>query len=665
VSAASLQKPVSTPVAAAPAGGVTPVSGQGFVPAGGATAAQGSAPAGAPSDGSIPAQEGLEKIFEMLKDEYGSPIMAPDGTIYMERKKASAAGGTVSLSYLVVGKVDKATQRLKISPELAALIKSKGEASEGGQKKLVKVGDEYTWQVFSKGEDDKLTASVTPASDEEVAAYQQQVAAQQAQQASQAKLQDRGDWQQKIGTVAQGMGIFGSTGQLLMGLSGGPNPYSGKPGAGWISGYILATRLNGKAEGKLLPQFMQSGPFASALEWGIQAYGMLDLGNDIRIVKDFVTKQPPLPAVNPNAVASLVKQGYAQPVAEAMAGLGSELRVPLDPSKIGAAASQLVDGSANAAMLRTVVPGVKDAAGKMVAGAAETSLTMVPKSDLHAAFAATDPVQSAGLKLRSNIDSGVVKGLGTLKGLVQPAMIGATALGLVSSAISVKNLVATKGAKVLVDTQGGRGALLGALSSAAFLGMYLVPMVLPGLGVASAAVMAASSAANIASNVLGGVQLLNSYGLFGADPQQHSFLDKDAFRAAFLIPPLTPIGAFAFWAKHKKQKAAEEAAKLEAAAKYQQQRIEQQREMAKLQLQSTGQIAGATQGPNGSIQVSTGVPTDPARIVAMLAGGAAAGAAPGAAAPAETSSAAPAAAPAAAAAPASQQQLAMTIKPMR
>jgi hypothetical protein len=289
---------------------------------------------------------------------------------------------------------------------------------------------------------------------------------------------------------------------------------------------------------------------------------------------------------------------------------------------------------------------------------------LVPKSDLHAAFAATDPVQSAGLKLRGNVDSGVVKGLGMLKGLVQPAMIGATAIGLVSSAISVKNILDTKGAKYLVDTQGGRGALLGALSSAAFLGMYLVPMVLPGLGLTGAAVAAASSAANIASNVLGGVQMLNSYGLFGAEKGQHSFLDNDAFRAGFLIPPLTPIGAYAFWAKSKKKKAEAEAAKLQAAEQYAQQQVAQQRQMAEMQLKSTGQVSGATQGADGSLVVSTGVPNDPAKIVAILSGGAGAPAAAAPAAAAAQAQPAAAAAPAASAAPATQN-LAMTIKPMR
>jgi hypothetical protein len=240
----------------------------------------------------------------------------------------------------------------------------------------------------------------------------------------------------------------------------------------------------------------------------------------------------------------------------------------------------------------------------------------------------------------------------------------------VSSVISVKNLVDTRGKNVLIDTQQGRGAALGALTSAAFLGMYALPMILPGLGLAAPAIMAASSAINIAQNLLGGVQLLNSYGLFGGEQGKAGFLDNDAVRGAFLIPPLTPIGAFAFWMKNKKKKQAEEAAKLEAAQKLAVEKIKQQREMAKLQLQSTGQIAGAVQGPDGSITVNTGVPNDPAKMLAMLNGGAtgapAAAAAAPAAAPSEQSGGDSGGESAGDAALQQQrQQLTMAARPMR
>jgi hypothetical protein len=356
------------------------------------------------------------------------------------------------------------------------------------------------------------------------------------------------------------------------------------------------------------------------LEWAIQGYGMLDMGNDIRNISNYLKKTPP-ELVNGAAKELLMKQGMAAPMAAALEGLGKELRLPLDPKTVGSAASQLVEGSSNATLLRTVVE-----AGAKGAPTANTALQMVAKSDVYKAIAATDPVQDAGLKLRGNIDSGVTKGLGMLKGLVQPAMMGATALGLISSSMTVKSIVEKNGAKVLVDTKEGRGALLGALTSAAFLGMYALPLILPGLGVVGAAAAAAGSAVNLTSNILGGVQLLNSYGLFGGE----GFLNHDAFRAAFLIPPLTPLGAFAFWQQSKKKRADAEAAKLQAAQQVAVQRVQEQREMVKLQLQNGGAVAGATPAADGSLSVVTTVPNDLKQLAAQLSG---AGLKPGAAAP--------------------------------
>jgi len=199
---------------------------------------------------------------------------------------------------------------------------------------------------------------------------------------------------------------------------------------------------------------------------------------------------------------------------------------------------------------------------------------------------------------------------------VQPAMIGATALNAVSSVISVKNLVAQNGAKVLIDTKQGRGALLGALSSVAFLGVYLAPMIMPQLNIVGAAATAVSSGINIVSNVVGAVQLLNSYGLFG----EEGFLNHDAVRAAFLIPPLTPIGGLAFLMKARKKQQDAKAAKLEAAQQVAAKQIKSQAENAKLQLQQSGKVAGAATGQDGTIVVSTSVPTDMAQLAAQLGG---------------------------------------------
>lgn len=648
MNAASLQKPGAVPVAAAPAApqgaaqaGITPASGQGFVPAssGGAQAPQaGAGPkAGPASDGSLPADQALAAIVQVMGEDYGEPFVGADGTVYMERKKPNVAGGSIAVEYVVVGKIDKATRRMKVNPAVLEQAKAKSAP----ERKLVKVDDQYVWQTFSKGEDGKVIAEVTPATDEELAAHQQQLAAQQAKQAAQAKLENRGDWQQKIGQVSQPLGIFSSTAQVISGLGAGPNPLTGRPGASWISGWILAQRLNGKAEGKLLPTWMQTGPVATALEWGLQAYGMLDMGNDIRVVRDYLGKAPPLPAVNPNAFQDLVKEGVHPAKAAALTQLGTEIRTPLGDKPLpGAASMQTVEGTGNTAMLRSEVEKVVDKAGKVTAGGIQQSAQLVPDKDLHKAFGATDPVQDGGLKAKAKVDTGVTKGLGMLNGLVQPAVIGASALNLVSSLIGVKNTIDTKGAQSLLDTQAGRGAVLGAATSASFLGLYVVPLALKSLGVAVPAIAAASSAVNIAQNVIGGVQMLNNYGLFG----EKGFLNNDAFRAGFLIPPLTPIGVFAFWMKNRRKKAEAEQAKLQAAQQLAVQKIAHQRQMARAQLQSSGQVSGATQGKDGRIVVSTGVPTDPAKMIAALS-------APPAGAPGAAAASAQAAAPAAQAAP--------------
>lgn len=662
VSAAPLQRSASVPVAAAPApqggasGGITPAAGQGFVPAQGAAA-------GAESAQPAPtAEQLLQVIVQQLGKEYREPIISADGTIYMEKMKPTIANGRFQLSYLKVGKLDKATGKLVPTEELLATLKKKEAAAGTSGRVLVKVGDQMVWQTFGKDEQGQpIVTKMAAATEAEIAAYQQEQQAAAAQQAGQQKLQGRADWQSKVGTVAQHLGIFGSTGQLLSGLSGGPNAYSGRPGAGWISGYMVASRLNGKAEGKLLPKWFTQGPFATALEWGIQAYGMLDMGNDIRTLRDYFGKKPPLPLADvTGGAARLVAQGHAPHLAQELAKAGEQLRIGERMQQMGQTGGfQMVQGTSNAAVLNTQL------------GAAQ----LLTKADAHAAYRAVDPSFSKGLELRGNIDSGINKGLSAMKGLIQPAMIGATALGFVSSVLGVKNLVDAKGGKVLLDTQQGRGTALGVATSGAFLGMYLLPMALGALGVANPAIGAVSAVVNIAQNVLGGVQLLNSYGLFGGDQpgKKGGFLDNDAVRAAFLIPPLSPIGAFAFWMKSRKKKQAAEVAKLEAAQKFAVQQITQQREMAKLQLQATGQIAGAVRGEDGAIAVPTSISSDMQQLAAQMGGGVPAPAGPptAGAAPAPTGApATPAAAPAAASGENSaladqRRQLTMTARPMR
>ena len=620
MNAASLHRSALLPVAASPwsvtaptvsgGGGITPMAGQGFVPAGSAAPAAGapapsappaSGPAPADGSGAIDAEQALQALVKVLGAEYSAPIVAADGTVYMEKKKPGVANGQIALAYVRVGAIDRSTGKMTIDPAILAVVKQK--AAGAAERKLVKVDNSYVWQTFTKGEDGKTTATVEPATDEEVAAYQQQQEAAQAEAAKKAKLENAGDWQGKIGQVSSALGLFGSTGQLVMGLSGGPDTLSGKPGAAWISGWMVAQKLNGKAEGKLLPQWMQSGWVSSALEWGLQAYGMLDMGKDIRTVSDFVHgRTSAQPLVNPDAYAQLVKSGEAAPMAKAMVQLGTELRTPMDPAAGPTPTMQSLDGTGNTALINNKL------------GAAQ----LVPTATLNKAFNATDPVTDPLLKAKNAVDGGITKGLGMLKGLVQPAMMGATALNMVSSAIAVKNLVAQNGAKVLIDTKQGRGALLGAISSAAYLGLYMVPMLSKGLGLGLAASGALGATVNIVANVLGGVQMLNSYGLFG----EKGFLNHDAVRAAFLIPPLTPIGAFAFLMKNREKKKAVEAAKLQAAQNLAVQQIQQQRENAKLQLQQTGHISGAAAGQDGTITVPTNVPNDLSKLAAQMSGAA-------------------------------------------
>lgn len=646
MNAAPLQRVASPPVAAAPAapmgtvagGGITPVGGQGFTPV--ASGASQGAPAQSGSGEGVDAAQALQAIIQAFGSEYSpKPIITADGSVYLERAQPSLEGGKVSFSYLLVGKVDRATGKMQPSAAVLAKLKAKESSAD---RQLVKVGDQYMWQTTAQGPDGKPVIQQVPASEQELQAYQQKLQAQQAEQAQKAKVESRGDWQQKIGAVSSQLGLFGSVGQFVTSLAAGPDPRSGKPGANWMTGWFLAQRLNGRAEGKLLPSWLTQGPAATAIEFGLQTYGMLDMGHDIKIVRDYFKKAPPLPPVNPNAVKDLVAKGVHPVQAAALAGLGSELRMPLpNAPQVGAAASQVVEGTRYAAIMRSTV-------GE--GGAVSTAAQLVDKADLHQAWKATDPVQSSGLAAKAAVDGGVTKGLGLLKGLIQPAMMGAAALNVVTSGISLKNMVEKNGAKVLLDTQEGRSTLLNTLSSTAFLGFYLLPMALPALGVGAAASGAVMSATNIAANVLGGVEMLSRYGLFGKGAYG-GMMDHDAVRAAFLIPPLTPIGAFAFFMKHRQKKAEAEAAKVKAAQEQAVATAKQQREAAVAQLQASGTVSGAVVGEDGTITVPTSVD------VQALTGASAASGSSGESSGASASAAAQAAQ--------QRQQLGMTARPMR
>jgi hypothetical protein len=178
--------------------------------------------------------------------------------------------------------------------------------------------------------------------------------------------------------------------------------------------------------------------------------------------------------------------------------------------------------------------------------------------------------------------------------------------------------VKTQGAKSLITSKQGRSVLFGLLGSGAFLGMMALPYLAPQLG---AAYETLAAGMNVAANVFQGVSMLSYAGLFGGG----GYLDHQAVRAAFLIPPLTPIGLAALWMKRKEQAAIE---------KKKEQDAQQQQAAANLQtylqssaqtLQSGGQIQGSQQNQDGSITVSTPFGPDGQIVSGAPPGGAAGG----------------------------------------
>lgn len=611
--------PAAAPAAAGSA--VTPADGQGFQPAAGPGAPGAAAPtngaAAAPKG--LPIEQGLTVFTQLFGKSFDTPIIAGDGTVYAPLRGATKKNGKLELQYLKVGTVDRAAGTITFTDQIMEKLKASASGAQS-ERKLVKVDDQYVYQTFTKGEDGKTTVTkIEPATEDELRAEQAKREQAAAEEAAKAKEANSGDWMKKLGQVSQHLGIFSSSASLVSGLSNGSNPYSGRPGATWMQGYILASRLNGKAEGKLLPQFMQSGPVATAIDVGMQVYGMMDMGNDIKTIRNFM-KGVETPLVNPNAAQQLVQQGMSAPEAQALARLGGELRMGQALTQRGMAlpaeASRLVAGTGNSAI-------------ELGANAGTTKLQT---GLVHKAFNATDPIQDAGLKGRAAIDGGINRGLGALRGLIEPAMIAGAGINAVVSVMRLKGMVEKNGAQALIDHQQGRDAALGAANSIAFLGIFTLPKILPALGLAKFA-GPVGAAVNITANVIGGVQMLDRYGLFG----DKGFLNHDAVRAAFLIPPLTPIGGLAFLMKHRKEKREDEAKKLEAAKQLQKTQLQQQLELAKLQLQQTGTIAGAVQGENNTVTVTTGIPADASQLVSGLTSAAVA-------ASSETAAGAPAAA---------------------
>ena len=346
-----------------------------------------------------------------------------------------------------------------------------------------------------------------------------------------------------------------------------------------------------QGRGQAAPQWFSSGPVASALEWGIQAWGMLDMGNDIRVLRDFFAGKPALPPCT-NAVAEPRRAGPAP-------GDGAGAR----PARHGAARRH-----------------ASKAATCSWSRARRTRRCSTPSSVRRSSSQNYRPARSGSPpRTRSRARAWRYgrhrlrgpQGPRRAQGPVQPAMIGATALGLVVSAIGVKNTLATKGARRALNTQQGRGQRSALPTNTAFLGMYLLPMVLMALGcrhpgdrrrVERRQHRAEHLRRRAAAQQLRAVRWRAGQERVPRQRRVPRGVPHPAADAARCVRLLDEV---------QEEAAAAEAAKLEAAQKLAVERITQQREMAKLQLQSTGQVSGAVQGPDGTMQVPTTVPQRP------------------------------------------------------
>lgn len=574
---------------------ITPIANQGFKSA---TAQEVAATTQSQADASIPADQGLALFAKVFGDSFGTPIVAADGTVYAPLSSPTKGSTNYELSYVVIGKVDLSKKTILFIDKVLAKLKESVESS-GTTRKLVKVDDQWMWQTFAKGEDGSTkVVKVEQASEEDLKAEQERQQQEAAEKAAKEKATNTEDWVTKLGQVSKYTGLFSSVAGFVSSLSRGTDPYTGRPSGSWLQGYMLANRINSVTDAKFLPSWMQDGPIATAIDIGVQAYGMLDMGQDIKNISTWLGTAKPLPSINPDSVKDLVAKGYSAQEASALAEMGVKLRT-------GQLA--LVDGRGDTAINlgRSV-----NKAGEAV----ELGTTKIPTQQLNDTMRAVDKSPYAGLRAKENIDGGITKGLGALKGLVEPALIGTYAISSVTSSIRLKQFVDKYGVKSLIDTKQGRDAALGAVTSWCYLGLYTLPKLLPQLGLSAVAQNGIGSVVNLAANVVSGVQMLDRYGLFG----EEGFLNHDVVRGAFLIPPLTPIGALAFVLKRRKDKRVDEAKKLEAAKQTAKVQINQVQQQVQQQLQQTGSIQGAKQGEDGSITVSTGVPIDLSQLANQI-----------------------------------------------
>jgi hypothetical protein len=241
---------------------------------------------------------------------------------------------------------------------------------------------------------------------------------------------------------------------------------------------------------------------------------------------------------------------------------------------------------------------------------------MLPKNAVHQAMMATQPPLHGPMKVQQGVTNAVSGAIGALRPLLKGLQIGGSVVGAVSGAMNINRIVKTQGAKALLFTQEGRGALFNFTSSASYLGM----MALPTLAFGPAGMAAGYAGLNIISNVFGGLSMLNYAGFFG----DGGWLDHDSVRAAFLIPPLTPIGLAGLWMKRRKKQEEAKVAQLKTNQQIAVQQVGQLREQAAQQLQAGGTLAGAIRKEDGSLVLPTAIPTD----LSKMPTGAAQGSAP-------------------------------------
>ncbi len=596
-------------------------------------AAAGQAPGSAtPQAQGIPADQGLKALEAEFGEEFLPPVVAADGSVYMQRRKPKVgADGKIAIGFVLVAKIDAAKNLMVINPEFIQAQQPKRDPKG----KPVQIEGRWFWQTLVPGEDGKLASKLDPLSEDEVQRLGAALKQQEEQQKAQAWDQDKAEWSNRLNRVALPMKTIGYTGSFLNALAAGPDPITGKTQANWLSGYMALQMLDAQSEGKIIPKFMKSGAFGTALDLGTNVYMMLDMGNDI---KTLGTAFPALASAmrgftSPTrAIIDGAKGGAAAGAGAAMQEAGGAM------AKAAVDASQQIDPVATAinaaktpvqreiarlggdiATGAVKLVGAKDMAGMSAVVTSQNGVQavhLVPKGMVQEGARMVAKAGESSLSGPMKLQNGIKDAIhGTVKQLspgIRTLMLGGSILGTVASGINLQRVIKHNGGKALLNTSQGRSALFGFLTSASMLGMSLLPMVGGPLGSiavgGTTALSAAMSGLNVASNVFSGVSFLNQAGLFG----DGGWMDHDAARAAFLVPPLTPIGLWAMRMKKKKKEAEKVAAEQQARQAEAAKQVVTVRDQALAVLQQTGTLPGGKQGPGGEILISTGVSADAA-----------------------------------------------------